>query len=164
MHRTVGIRRLFCRSAEVNGTKPKSLRTGQELPHRQQKSRARKLSLLGFQFVYIGVLSDDFAAIDFREELCYHSLTEKAQIRRTGKGTHSKRTVIPKKSRAKNNPNFGYSPRFGLFWCGDPTGTRTRVTAVKGRCLNRLTMGPYLYKPRSCGHFFEQTKEKFFTS
>ena len=109
-----------CRSAEVNGTKPKSLRTGQELPHRQQKSRARKLSLLGFQFVYIGVLSDDFAAIDFREELCYHSLTEKAQIRRTGKGTHSKRTVIPKKSRAKNNPNFGSTPRFGLFWCGDP--------------------------------------------
>ena len=29
-----------------------------------------------------------------------------------------------------------------LPFCGDPTGTRTRVTAVKGRCLNRLTMGP----------------------
>ena len=26
--------------------------------------------------------------------------------------------------------------------CGDPTGNRTRVTAVKGRCLNLLTMGP----------------------
>ena len=26
--------------------------------------------------------------------------------------------------------------------CGDPTENRTRVTAVKGRCLNRLTMGP----------------------
>ena len=26
---------------------------------------------------------------------------------------------------------------------GDPDGTRTRVTAVKGRCLNRLTTGPY---------------------
>ena len=25
---------------------------------------------------------------------------------------------------------------------GDPTGIRTRVTAVKGRCLNRLTIGP----------------------
>ena len=25
---------------------------------------------------------------------------------------------------------------------GDPYGTRTRVTAVKGRCLNRLTKGP----------------------
>ena len=24
----------------------------------------------------------------------------------------------------------------------DPNGNRTRVTAVKGRCLNRLTMGP----------------------
>ena len=25
---------------------------------------------------------------------------------------------------------------------GDPDGNRTRVTAVKGRCLNRLTMEP----------------------
>ena len=61
---------LLCRLAEVNGTKTKSLRTGREMPHKQQKSRARKQSLLGSQFVYIGVLSDDFAAIDVREELC----------------------------------------------------------------------------------------------
>ena len=27
--------------------------------------------------------------------------------------------------------------------CSDSIGNRTRVTAVKGRCLNRLTMGPY---------------------
>jgi hypothetical protein len=27
---------------------------------------------------------------------------------------------------------------------GDPYGIRTRVTAVKGRCLNRLTKGPHL--------------------
>jgi hypothetical protein len=27
---------------------------------------------------------------------------------------------------------------------GDPYGIRTRVTAVKGRCLNHLTNGPYL--------------------
>jgi hypothetical protein len=26
---------------------------------------------------------------------------------------------------------------------GDPYGIRTRVTAVKGRCLNRLTNGPF---------------------
>ncbi len=26
----------------------------------------------------------------------------------------------------------------------DPYGIRTRVTAVKGRCLNRLTKGPYM--------------------
>ena len=31
------------------------------------------------------------------------------------------------------------------FFCvsiDDPYGIRTRVTAVKGRCLNRLTKGP----------------------
>ena len=27
---------------------------------------------------------------------------------------------------------------------GDPYGTRTHVTTVKGWCLNRLTNGPYL--------------------
>ena len=27
---------------------------------------------------------------------------------------------------------------------GDPYGIRTRVTAVKGRCLNRLTKGPLI--------------------
>ena len=27
----------------------------------------------------------------------------------------------------------------------DPKGIRTPVTAVKGRCLNRLTMGPLIY-------------------
>ena len=33
--------------------------------------------------------------------------------------------------------------KFPSFSCiGDSTGNRTRVTAVKGRCLNHLTMGP----------------------
>ena len=36
---------------------------------------------------------------------------------------------------------------------GDPTGTRTRVTAVKGRCLNHLTMGPYIRKKRRRPNF-----------
>jgi hypothetical protein len=31
---------------------------------------------------------------------------------------------------------------------GDPYGIRTRVTAVKGRCLNRLTNGPYVWQRR----------------
>ena len=33
--------------------------------------------MLGSRFVYIGVLSDDFAAVDVREELCYHSRPKK---------------------------------------------------------------------------------------
>ena len=32
---------------------------------------------------------------------------------------------------------------------GDPCGTRTRVTAVKGRCLNRLTNGPNEFRQLS---------------
>lgn len=33
------------------------------------------------KFVHIGVLSNDFAAVDLREELCYHSRPEKANSR-----------------------------------------------------------------------------------
>ena len=33
--------------------------------------------------------------------------------------------------------------RFGYGKNGDPDENRTRVTAVKGRCLSRLTTGPY---------------------
>ncbi len=34
---------------------------------------------------------------------------------------------------------------------GDPYGIRTRVTAVKGRCLNRLTKGPITGINQSAG-------------
>ena len=78
MHRTVNISTLNSEPAEVNATKPKSLRTGRETRHRQQKSRARNGTLLGSQFVYIGVLSDDFAAVDVREDLCKTKPPEKA--------------------------------------------------------------------------------------
>ena len=81
MHRTVGVDTVYIKPAEVNGTKAKSLRTSPEMPHRRQKSRARKQSLLGSQFVYIGVLSDNFAAVDVREELCYHSRPKKQNSR-----------------------------------------------------------------------------------
>ena len=33
----------------------------------------------------------------------------------------------------------------GYVAINDPNEIRTRVTAVKGRCLNRLTMGPLIY-------------------
>ena len=63
--------------AEVNGTKTKSLRRSREFSLRTQNNQARNATLLGSQFVYIGVLSDDFAAVDVREELCYHSRPKK---------------------------------------------------------------------------------------
>ena len=55
------------------------------------------------------------------EELCYHSRPKKHKFGGCGRINHSKWTIIPKKSRVKNNPDIGYAPRFGLFWCGDPT-------------------------------------------
>ena len=41
------------------------------------------------------------------------------------------------------NPNaVPIGTKFGFDLFGDPYGTRTHVTAVKGRCLNLLTNGP----------------------
>ena len=37
-----------------------------------------------------------------------------------------------------------------IFNFNDSNGNRTRVTAVKGRCLNRLTMGPHFFSTLSC--------------
>ena len=48
------------------------------MSHRQKMSRVRKLSLLGSRMVSMGVLSNDFAAVDFREELCKTKPPEKA--------------------------------------------------------------------------------------
>ena len=47
----------------------------------------------------------------------------------------------------KTNPNRlqvkkNLPERFGQCYIGDPYEIRTRVTAVKGRCLNHLTNGP----------------------
>ncbi len=72
----VGI--LNSKSAEVNGKKPKSLRYRRANNLTDSKRTEQGNSLLGSQFVYIVVFSDDFAAVDFREELCYHSRPEKA--------------------------------------------------------------------------------------
>ena len=46
------------------------------------------------------VLSDDFAAVDVREELCYPPPPEKAM-----REDYCNRTIMPKKSRVKNNTN-----------------------------------------------------------
>ena len=51
------------------------------MSHRQKMSRVRKLSLLGSQFVYMGVLSNDFATVYFREELS-KTTPPKKQIQR----------------------------------------------------------------------------------
>ena len=44
------------------------------------------------------------------------------------------------------NPNaVPIGTKFGFNLFGDPYGTRTHVTTVKGWCLNRLTNGPFIF-------------------
>ena len=83
MHRAVKGRHLLCRSAEVNGTKTKSLRYRcvKSLTDSKRTGQGKR-SLLGSQSLYIGVLSDDFSAVDVREVLCYHSRPKKRKFKR----------------------------------------------------------------------------------
>ena len=52
------------------------------MAYKQKKEPSKETSLLSSKVVSMGVLSDDFAAVYFREELCYHKTAEKAQIQR----------------------------------------------------------------------------------
>ena len=86
VHRTVIGKRSEYKSAEVNGTKPKSLRVGRKnIPYIAKyiaKEPSKDKSLLGSQNYYMKVLCNDFAAVDFREELCYHSRPKKTKFKR----------------------------------------------------------------------------------
>ena len=74
---------LNSKPAEVNGTKPKSLRYRRvKRLINQKESRARKLSLLSSQSAFMGVLSDDFATVDLREDYANLSLPKEAKFKR----------------------------------------------------------------------------------
>ena len=49
----------------------------------------------------------------------------------------------------------GALPAELILQSGDPYGIRTRVTAVKGRCLNHLTNGPNIINPMAESKGFE---------
>ena len=53
---------------------------------------------------------------------------------------HSRALRVPRRTRDNKT---SAPPDGGADILGDPYGTRTHVTAVKGRCLNHLTNGPY---------------------
>ena len=71
----------------------------------------------------MGVFSDDFATVDVREELCKTKPPEKANSE-----GYFNRTIIPKKSLAKNNTNLELPSWFVLFLYG--AGGRTRTGTV----------------------------------
>ena len=49
---------------------------------------------------------------------------------------------LPVRANIIQKSHFCLVDKSGIF-VGDPYGIRTHVTAVKGRCLNHLTNGPY---------------------
>ena len=80
MHRTVYVGMLKMQYAEVNGTKKNRCIQGAYFDLWTAKEPSKENTLLGSQTRFIGVLSDDFAAVDFREELCYSKPPEKAKF------------------------------------------------------------------------------------
>ena len=65
------------------------------------------------------------------------------QAKRTaGRPRHVIHSHALRAPRERRNQNKSSPPMADCFYFGDPYGTRTHVTAVKGRCLNHLTNGP----------------------
>ena len=68
---------LHSKFAGVNGTKTKSLRYRLVKRLTSQKRAEQGIFLTRLSKSIIGILSDDFATVDVREELCYHSRPKK---------------------------------------------------------------------------------------
>ena len=81
MYRTGKGSILNSKSAEVNRTKPKSLRYKRVKRLVNSKEPSKVVPLLGSQRLFIGVLSDDFAAVDVREELCEPKPAERGKFK-----------------------------------------------------------------------------------
>ena len=72
---------LHSKFAGVNGTKTKSLRYRLVKRLTSQKRAEQGIFLTRLSKSIIGILSDDFATVDVREELCYHSRPKKHKFR-----------------------------------------------------------------------------------
>ena len=71
------------------------------------KRAEKEQSLLDSESLSMGVLSDDFAAVDVREVLCYHSLTEKANSRGTWNGNKANERKHCAAEKAAADPQAG---------------------------------------------------------
>ena len=76
----MGAGTLNCKTAEVNGTKKNRCVTGVQNGLQTAKEPSKETFLTRLLKSFMGVFGNDFAAVDVREELCYHSRPKK-QIR-----------------------------------------------------------------------------------
>ena len=89
--------------------------------HRDSKRAEKEQSLLDSESLSMGVLSDDFAAVDFREELCYHSRPKKQiqEVNGTAKPIMRKLCAAEKAAADPQSGSAGTAPRrraFGLVF------------------------------------------------
>ena len=78
MHRTVKVSYYGYKVCGSQRDKDKIVAYRSENASYTAKEPSKERTLLGSQFVYIGVLSDDFAAVDVCEDLCKTKPPEKA--------------------------------------------------------------------------------------
>ena len=132
MHRTVNGKHLAYRSAEVNG-KRKIVAWVKSKTIKHSKSRARNFSLLGSRFIFISVLSDDFADVDFCEELCYHSRPKK----QNSKGEKRTKDECRKAMRGGKSGSRSQAVQRGRLRTAAPFGLVFRFDSFRGVCLSR---------------------------
>ena len=108
---------LHSKFAGVNGTKTKSLRYRLVKRLTSQKRAEQGIFLTRLSKSIIGILSDDFATVDVREELCYHSRPKK-QIR--GDTEYSKQNGCYFKSEKKipSQNSLSVTNKFDWVSCG----------------------------------------------
>ena len=133
----------------------------------QQKRRARKNSLLGSRFIFIKVLSDDFADVDFREELCYHSRPKKQnskgekrtkdECRKALRGGKSgSRSQAVQRGRLRHRRAFRSG--FPIFFGG--VGLSAAARSAAALVIDKLTPNCHLWKTSSARSANGQRHEK----
>ena len=75
-------KQILCRLAEVNGTKKNRCVKGSQNGLYAKKEPSKGLTLPDSRMVSMGVLSDDFATVDLREDYANLSLPKEAKFKR----------------------------------------------------------------------------------
>lgn len=126
--------------------------------------------MLGSRFIFINVLSDDFADVDFCEELCYHSRPKKQNSK--GGKTDKRRMSESSARREKRQPTPSGSagtapppPRFPvrfLFFLFFLWGVGLSAAARSAAALvyDKLTPNCHLWKTSSARSANGQRHEK----
>ena len=129
---------LHSKFAGVNGTKTKSLRYRLVKRLTSQKRAEQGIFLTRLSKSIIGILSDDFATVDVREELCYHSRPKKRKFRGQFGISKNSGYFKPEKKIPSQN-SLPLTNKFDWVSFGGLSGTRTLGPLIKSQLLYQLS-------------------------